>query len=177
MSQDPKTMYLSAEGVILFENRLAAERKIHAQICHDREIAHELAGDGWHDNPDFNRLQQLEASSTWKIHELETVLATARRFEVVEGARPTDGIQLGSVVKIEVFNMNEDEGQERVIEIVGYQESDPSKGCVSYDAPLAKAIMGLKAGDYQEAKLGNRAVDIEIRELYKSRSAAGLQSK
>jgi len=174
MNQSVKMVYLSKNGVKIFEERLAAQREAHAQICRDREIAHELSGDGWHDNPDFNRLQQLEANSTWKIHELEEVLATARRVTITEGARPTDRIQIGSVVKLELYDVERDEVETRVIEVVGYQESEPERGCVSYDAPLAKAILGLKEFDYQEARLGSRAVDIEILKLFSSRAQAGL---
>lgn len=175
MSTRPKTIYLSSHGVQLFEKRLEDERQTHAQICEEREIAHELSGDGWHDNPDFNRLQQLEANSSWKIHELEEVLSNAQRVTITEGERPTESVQIGSVVKIEVYDVDRDKSEIRVIEVVGYQESNPERNCVSYDAPLASAIVGQSVGAYQEAKLGHRSVDIEVIELFKSRKEAGLE--
>jgi transcription elongation GreA/GreB family factor len=142
MSIKKDKIYLSPEGVKIFEARLQAQKEAHAKICEEREIAHELSGDGWHDNPDFNRLQQLEANSTWKLKELEEVLNSAIRYEVVEGARPTDRVQLGAVCEVKMTNLDLDEEKTRVIELVGYEESDPLKDQVSYLAPLGKALIG-----------------------------------
>jgi transcription elongation GreA/GreB family factor len=177
MSQLPAVIYLSSIGVKLFEERLVAQRETHAQICHDREIAHELSGDGWHDNPDFNRLQQLEANSTWKIKELEEILEMAKRYSFQEGERPTERVQVGAVVEIIMYDPVTDEPRPRVFEVVGYQESDPEQSCISYDAPLAKGILGLRKGDLCTIRLPQGEVDVELVSLFKSRAEAGLQTR
>lgn len=38
-------------------------------------------------------------------------------------------------------------GKERVLSIVGDDEADPSKGLISFSAPLSRAMMGAEAGE------------------------------
>ena len=177
MNGTPSVIYLSPIGVQLFEERLAQQRKVHAQICQDREIAHELSGDGWHDNPDFNRLQQLEANSTWKLKELEHVLTFAQRYSAEEGARPTERVQVGSVVKVLMYDAETDEARERIFEVVGYQESDPKQACISYNAPLAKCLLGLRPGEITSAQIGHEELELEVVSLFRSRQEGGLPER
>ena len=55
-------------------------------------------------------------------------------------------------------------GRKQTFRIVGVDEADPSKGLISFRAPLAKAVMGARAGDVIEADemLGEIEI-IEIR--------------
>ena len=165
-------LYLSPNGIRKLEERLATQREAHAQICHEREVAHELSGDGWHDNPHFNYLQQMEANSSWKIHELEEQLSSARCFEIQENARPTNRVELGSVVRCVVIDLETDEERERVLEIMGYGEGEPSLNQVSYQSPFGKALMGLSVNDFHETRLPQGEVAIEVLELYASRAEA-----
>ena len=167
-----KIIYLSPRGLKNLEARLEKQREAHAQICHEREVAHELSGDGWHDNPHFNYLQQMEANSSWKIHEIEEQLSVARRFEVKEGDRPTRRVELGSIVRCVVIDLATDEERERTLEIVGYEEGDPSLNQISYQSPFGRALMSLKVDDFYETRLPQGEVCIEILALYPSREEA-----
>ena len=169
-----KNIMLSSQGLKMFQDRLEKQREAHAKICHEREVAHELSGDGWHDNPHFNYLQQMESSSSWKIFELQEVLNHAKCYEVSEGQRPTNKVTHGSVVKCLVINLKNDQEQEHILEIVGYEEGKPELGQVSYAAPLGKALMGMRLDDYRETRLPQGESYIEVLELYASREEAGL---
>lgn len=169
-----KNIVLSSQGFKMFQDSLEKQHKAHAQICHEREVAHELSGDGWHDNPHFNYLQQMESSSSWKIFELQEVLNHAKCYEVIEGQRPTHQVTYGSVVKCLVINLKNDQEQEHILEIVGYEEGKPELNQVSYIAPLGKALMGMRQDDYCEIRLPQGECYIEVLELYASREEAGL---
>jgi transcription elongation GreA/GreB family factor len=71
-----------------------------------------------------------------------------------------------------IIDLNTDEEQERVLEIVGYEESDPSRSQVSYHAPLGKALMGLRVNGFHETCLPQDTVGIEVLELYPHREEA-----
>ena len=167
-------IHVSAQGLQRLQDRLEAQRKSHAELCKEREIAHELSGDGWHDNPHFNYLQQMEANSTWKISELEGLINNARLFHVEEGHRPTTQVSLGSVVQYLLTDLESGEEREHTIEIVGYEESDPDQGRISYSAPIGRALFGLTEGDGDEIQLPQGARFLEVIELFASREAAGL---
>ena len=171
-----KKVFLSPQGLKMFQDRLEKQHEAHAKICHEREVAHELSGDGWHDNPHFNYLQQMESNSSWKIFELQEVLNHAKCYQVSEGSRPTDKVTYGSIVKCVIVDIKTDEEREQILEIVGYEEGKPELSQVSYVAPLGKALMGLSLDDYRETKLPQGEAFIQVIELYKSRKEAGLSS-
>ncbi len=51
-------------------------------------------------------------------------------------------VQFGSTVEIE-----REDGRRQAFRIVGEDEADPARGSVSYVAPLARALLGRRAGD------------------------------
>ena len=159
---------ITSRGVQLFKNRLAKARWAHQKICDERTVAHELSGDGWHDNPYFNYLQQMEANKTWRINEIENILSNAKRIVVEEGARPTFQVDIGSVVLVEVIDENNEDGEEdlRLIEIVGFEESVPDLGMISYTAPFAAALLGMSEGESKETVLPQGKVILDIVELF-----------
>lgn len=159
---------LTSRGVQLFQNRLAKARMEHLKICEERTIAHELSGDGWHDNPYFNYLQQMEANKTWRINEIENILSNAKRIVVEEGSRPIFQVEIGSVALVEVIDENNEDGEEdlRLIEIVGFEESLPDLGMISYTAPFAAAMLGMTEGESKETVLPQGKVILDIVELF-----------
>jgi transcription elongation GreA/GreB family factor len=69
------------------------------------------------------------------------------RKSTAEIAHPAaDGtVTFGSTVTIER------KGRKQTFRIVGVDEADPAKGLISFHAPLAKSVIGAKAGDVAEA--------------------------
>lgn len=51
-------------------------------------------------------------------------------------------------------------GRERSVTLVGQDEADPEAGLIAFDAPLARALIGLGAGDL--ADFGGKAEAIEL---------------
>lgn len=66
-------------------------------------------------------------------------------------------VYFGAVVCVE-----DEEGNERTVQIVGPDEVDASRGRISVDAPLARALIGLRAGEAREATLPGGAQEIAV---------------
>jgi len=62
--------------------------------------------------------------------------------QLVEPEQGTGKVVFGSSVTFE-----RDDGRTQTYRIVGEDEADPAKGCVSYVSPLARALMGKEVGD------------------------------
>jgi transcription elongation GreA/GreB family factor len=62
--------------------------------------------------------------------------------QLVVSEKGTGKVVFGGAVTFE-----RDDGREQTYRIVGEDEADPAKGCVSYVSPLAQALMGKEAGD------------------------------
>lgn len=167
---DAQSVLLTPAGFARLQERLNRKLDEYEDIRAQRQVAFELSGDGWHDNPEFNRAQQMEANCNREIKKLNDMLAQGRIVEIVEGLRPIDEVDVGSLVS---FIRRGDEGPSALEtwEIGGHGDSDPQRGIVAYDAPLGAALCGLKIGEYaEEVQLGDTLVDLEIVALHARRA-------
>ncbi len=108
-----------------------------------------------------------------KVVELEAAIAAGGEEDVLEGLKrelrywntrrttaqiapvPEVGVVgIGSRVRIRMA------GKERVIDIVGHDEADPSADRLSFQAPLAKALIGAEEGE--KVDFAGKAQAIEI---------------
>jgi transcription elongation GreA/GreB family factor len=108
-----------------------------------------------------------------KVAELEAAIAAGGEEEVLEGRKrelrywntrrttaqiapvPEEGVVgIGSRVRIRMA------GKERAIDIVGHDEADPSADRLSFQAPLAKALIGAEEGE--KVDFAGKAGSIEI---------------
>lgn len=135
------------------------------QICAERAIAHELSGDGWHDNPHFNRLQQLEADKSREVAALKANIANARIVHVNTNDRPTDAVRIGSIVKLLTLTKNSDCASRRTWEIVGFDETNLATMKLAYNSPLGQAIISHEEGDEVTVSLADGLTVVVIEEL------------
>ena len=167
-------MMTLAETILMtqigYENllaRITEKEKEYDQVRDHRQVAFELSGDGWHDNPEFNRQQQMEANLNHLVKTLTDRIAQAKPLTIMDGNRPIEQVAIGSVVNITRYNLNTDEELNETWEIVGFDETDVNAWQIGYNAPLAKAIYGLTVGEIsEELILGNQVWEIEINQLF-----------
>lgn len=95
---DFSDLLLTPAGLVRLRERLADKFAEYEDIRAQRQVAFELSGDGWHDNPEFNRAQQMEANCNREIKKLSDMLTSAQVIEIGAGRRPTDAVEVGSLV-------------------------------------------------------------------------------
>jgi transcription elongation factor GreB len=99
------------------------------------------------------RLREIDR----RIEYLSRMLA---RIEVVDpAAQAGERVLFGATVTVR------GEGGERVYQIVGVDEADPAAGRISWIAPLAKALLGRKAGESAVLKLPDGQQRLQIIEV------------
>ena len=162
-------IYMTETGFENLKALLLRKKQEYADVRDHRQVAFEMSGDGWHDNPEFNRQQQLEANLNHTVKDLTERLQLARPVTIDTNNRPTTHVAIGSLVSITRWNLNNcdaDEGINEQWEIVGFDETDIKAAKIGYNAPLAKAIIGLQVGDVSEKLiLGSQAWEIEVMAL------------
>jgi transcription elongation factor GreA len=84
---------------------------------------------------------------------LETRITLLRdrvaRAQVVEDETPHDGVvAFGSTVVV-----RDDDGKEQRFELVSSRSASPSSGQISIESPVAKALVGLRAGEIASVTL------------------------
>ncbi|SFB26754.1 GreA/GreB family elongation factor [Algoriphagus aquimarinus] len=91
-----------------------------------------------------------------KLHLLEDRIATAKVVELDE--QPKNEIRFGATVTLKIGNSSKLENYQ----IVGVDESDISKGKISFISPIAKILIGLKVGEQAVLKLARENRTFEI---------------
>lgn len=137
---------VSSKGFERLKGRFAEKSSQFDEVRAERQRAFEMSGDGWHDNPYFNRLQQQEAEVSRQLAEAKRRVGQAQIVEIQDGQRSVDVVRYGSIVRLRAG----DEGQVEVWEVVGFDEGDVSSRKLSYASPLGRALIGCEPGDCVE---------------------------
>ncbi len=75
---------------------------------------------------------------------------------------PHDRVSFGSTVKL----IDCDTEEELTYTIVGGVESNPDKGLISFNSPLAKQLLGKQSGDELKAQLPGGVKEFEVEEVF-----------
>ena len=96
---------------------------------------------------------QAQAAAAWRA-ELEERVATA-----VVVAPPDDRgeARFGATVRL-----RDAEGRARTVRIVGVDEADAAHGLVAFTAPLARAVLGRRAGDVVAVRAPGGEEELEV---------------
>ena len=101
------------------------------------------------ENSEYEDAKERQAMCEGMIQDLEAKLSRSQIIDVttLDGANlPVDSdeksVVFGSTVTVE-----DPDGVEHTFRIVGTDESDITKGWISYQTPVAKALLGMSPGD------------------------------
>jgi transcription elongation factor GreA len=138
MSADAPNM-ITAEGLKDLEAELAAlEGEGRREIAERIKTARE-----WGDlkeNSEYHDAKNDQAHLETKIAKLRERISTAEVVE--ESEAPNGAVGFGSTVVI-----RDEAGAERTWRIVSSHDASPSEGRLSADSPVARALLGRRAGE------------------------------
>ena len=91
------------------------------------------------ENAEYDAARTQQSMIEGRIEELEALLKKARVIDT--NHKSTGKVSFGDKIKVQV------DGEEDTFSLVGSAESDPSKGLISMESPLGKALLGSKVGE------------------------------
>jgi transcription elongation factor GreB len=154
MADDLRTL-ITPEGLARFEDELRRLQEERHQVC---AIVSWAAGNGDRsENGDYiynkQRLRQIDRRTAW----------LARRLKNATVVRPEDQTAKGRVRFGSWVTYIDDDDRTHRVRIVGYDEADLARGEISIGSPVARALMGKRAGDGVEVETpqGVKFLDIE----------------
>ncbi|MBQ7566490.1 MAG: transcription elongation factor GreA [Oscillospiraceae bacterium] len=100
------------------------------------------------ENYEYKAAKQEQRRNTARIRYLENMIKTAK---IIDDTAADD--EVGLFDKVTIW-LEEDE-EEQVIQVVTTVRCDPSKGFISKESPLGKAILGKKVGDSVTVKVSD----------------------
>ena len=105
------------------------------------------------ENAEYHAAKELQGLIEAKINEIEMVLANAQVIDVKE-IPETGRVIFGSTIKL--YDIDQD--KEVIYKIVGNLESQPEKGHISINTPIAKGLVGKFIDD--EIKINTPSGDV-----------------
>lgn len=153
---------ITPKGKRLILQQIADFQQELKQVRIDKNNAFHACGDDKLANPNFHKLEQDERILEERIHEIQHVYKTAEFIEFE--TRNTDEVDIGSIVKC-LFEYP-DFTEEEIYEIVGYGESNIEENKIFYDTPVAKKLIGLKAGEEAILSVPSGKVKCKVLKMY-----------
>lgn len=151
------TFYITPAGLERLRRKVEAARAEYFAVCATNA---EAAGAGdssvWHDNFAYEENQRQMHRLAARVRELEARLASLR--VVSPPAGPVDCVGIGCRVRVRF----EDDGAEKEFTVCGFEDGDPDAGRLSYNSPLARAVMGKRCGRRGTLRLPDRDRDVRV---------------
>ncbi|ATQ68272.1 MULTISPECIES: transcription elongation factor GreA [Methylosinus] len=108
------------------------------------------------ENAEYHAAKEAQSLNEGRIADLEDKLSRAEVIDVSKLSGST--IKFGATVTL----VDEDTEEEKAYQIVGEPEADAKNGRVSIASPIARALIGKKAGDTVEVKTPGGGKSYEI---------------
>lgn len=158
---EPDRIYLTEEGFKHLEAELRRLQTVERMRIAEAFRAHKEHGEFSSEDTELESLKNDQAYVESRIQEIRAILQSATI--VREEDIPTDYVGIGSYVKIQEVNT----GEQREFRIVGATEADPEHHKLSYQAPIASALIGYKVGDEVSVHLPKGDARFRILEIRK----------
>lgn len=92
-------------------------------------------------------------------HRILVIENQLRQAVIIAPRGKSDVVAVGCAVTVE------SNGRERVFQILGSTESDPSAGIISHISPIGAALIGHRVGDTVQVRLAAREITYTIRAI------------
>jgi transcription elongation factor GreA len=112
------------------------------------------------ENAEYHAAKELQGLMEAKINEMESAIANAQVIDVNE-IPETGRVIFGSTITL----FDSDNKKEITFKIVGNLESDPEKGMISIDTPIARGLVGKFIDDEVSIKTPSGQLNYEILEV------------
>jgi len=134
-----QTTYLTRDGLKKLQEELEYLKTVKRQEVADRLHAAMDEGD-IDENAEYDEAKNEQAFVEGRILTLESMLKNYVLIE--EQTKDNDEVSLGNIVTV-----IEGDNPTEKYHIVGAAEADPTKGRISNESPLGKALIGRRVGD------------------------------
>jgi transcription elongation factor GreA len=106
------------------------------------------------ENADYSAAKEEQGFLEGRIQELDAIL---RNVIIIDDNKKRDVVDVGAHITIQ-----EDDYPEETYYMVGPKEADPTKGRISHESPIGKALLGHRVGDEVTADTPNGSINFKI---------------
>ena len=150
---------ITKEGEVLLKEELSKLKFVERPKISEA-IAEARAHGDLKENAEYHAAKELQGLMEAKINEIESTLSNAQVIDVKE-IPETGRVVFGSTVNL--YDIDND--KELKYKIVGNLESNPEKGHISIDTPIAKGLLGKFVEDEVSIETPSGRLSYEILEV------------
>lgn len=144
-------VHLTEEGFLKLKEKLARLKRAAPGLA--AEAQRTAAYGDRSDNAEYKLAKGALRRTNWQILEIEDQL---KRVTLIDtGPNASGKVRIGSTVVLEVGDKNDAGTKKKKFQILGSDESDPSRGKISYKSPLGAALIGRAKGERITLKTEN----------------------
>ncbi len=150
--------YITEEGLRKLKEELEQLTRVERPAI-SRQIAEARDKGDLSENAEYDAAKEAQGMLEMKIAKLENLIANARVID--ESKIDTSTVQMMNKVKLK----NLANGQMMEYTLVSETEADLKTGKLSIQTPIAKALIGRKAGEKVEVSVPSGTLSLEIVEI------------
>lgn len=144
-----KPVYVTTKGLAMLKEELTQLKDVKRPEVIER-LQDTKGGGDWMDTSEVMLVEEELLFIDGRIQELTHMLDNA---QIIEAGNEDDKVDMGETVVVQRAD-----GELETYTIVGVAETDPSKGFISNESPLGRALLNQKVGDevVVQAPMGER---------------------
>ncbi|MCX6740689.1 MAG: GreA/GreB family elongation factor [Candidatus Parcubacteria bacterium] len=154
-SQNAVDPYITAQKAAELKKELERLIKIVRPRLSEEVAEHAKLGD-FSENAAYQIAKGKLRGINHRIMVLEDMLNNA---EIIDQSATGNCVRIGSKVTVQI------NGAKKIFQILGSQETDPSRGIISYLSPIGFALLGHKVNDEVKIEINDRIVIYKIIEI------------
>ena len=112
------------------------------------------------ENAEYHAAKEKQSQVEGRIRVAEDRLARAQIIDPT--GQSTDKVRFGHRVELE----DADNGERVTYTLLGEEEADVAKGCISVGSPVARALLGKGVGDFVRVRVPKGTREFEILEIH-----------
>ncbi len=155
---DNNEVFLTKEGYKELQDRLAL-LKSEGRVDIANKIAVARSFGDISENSEYDAAREEEATLEREIASIELQLRNAKIIEKIKVDSSVVGV--GATVEVQDLDFKD----KLTFKIMGSYDSDPSKGLISNESPIGKALIGAKKGDVITVVTPDPKTDMHIKVL------------
>ena len=152
-----KPIFLTTEGRAKLEAELEQLKTVRRAQVAERIHSAKEEGDIM-ENSAYDEAKNEQAFVEGRIMTIEQMLKNA---VMIDATRATGVVGIGSYVTVVERGERDDE----MFQIVGSAEADPTKGRISNESPVGRALLGKRVGDEVQIKIPDGIRYLKITEI------------
>jgi transcription elongation factor GreA len=152
-----KPIFLTPEGRAKLEAELEQLKTVRRAQVAERIHSAKEEGDIM-ENSAYDEAKNEQAFVEGRILTIEQMLKNAVK---INATRASDSVGIGSYVAVAERGGDDDE----MYQIVGSAEADPTRGRISNESPVGRALLGKRVGDEVQVKIPDGLRHLKITEI------------